>query len=230
MKMPFIISMIATSILMVGVYLVDFAYCFDDEQTHRKLTDIAVRNSDLNDYLKNILGVPEGIEGNLNGNSMVKWLQTGSRDEDHPPCRASNHFHNPLLPWDQSYNTDAPEYISFWCHDVPPTWPLFSNITWATGLTSISQTTPGSRDRQVMGWDNARTYFYQALTSDKNADRENNFIKTFSAVGQVMHLIQDMAVPAYVRKDFQSQDTRTALVIPILNLSKRHNNDKGAIS
>jgi hypothetical protein len=165
MKMQIYISIVITTILMVGVYLANFAYCFDETQTHPGLTDRAVKISGLNNYLTTNLGIPEGIAGTFNGTSILRWLQKGSTDEDHPPCRASNHFHNPRLTWDQSYNTDAPEYISFWCHNVPPTWPLFSNITWATGFTQKSQTTPDTRDRQDMGWDNARIYFYQALTS-----------------------------------------------------------------
>jgi hypothetical protein len=151
-----------------------------------------------------MLGAPEGIEGILNGNSILKWLQQGSRDEDHPPCRASNHFHNPRLPWDQSYNTDAPDYLAFWCHDVTPAWPLFSNITWATDFTYINTKLTIPPEGQEMNWDNARTYFHQALTSANKTERDDNFIKTFIAVGQVMHLLQDMAVPAHVRNDFQS--------------------------
>jgi len=53
-----------------------------------------------------------------------------------------------------------------------------------------------------MGWDNARIYFYSALTSGDNAARESYFAKTFQSAGQVMHLLQDMAVPAHVRNDF----------------------------
>jgi hypothetical protein len=55
-----------------------------------------------------------------------------------------------------------------------------------------------------MGWDNARKYFYSALTSPGKAIREDSYAKTFQAVGQVMHLLQDMAVPAHVRNDFWS--------------------------
>jgi len=187
------------------------AYSFDDQETHPDLTERAIINSSFNSYLVNTLGITEGVEKKFKGislfssnKSVMEWMKKGSTDEDDPPCRASNHFHNPRLPWDQSYNTDAPEYISFWCHNVPPTWPLFSNITWATGLTQKSQTTPDTRDRQDMGWENARTYFHQALTSNTEAGREDKFIKTFNAVGQVMHLLEDMAVPAHVRNDFQS--------------------------
>ena len=53
---------------------------------------------------------------------------------------------------------------------------------------------------QEMGWDNAREYYHLALASPSSADRETNFAKTFQSLGQVIHLIEDMAVPAHVRR------------------------------
>ena len=59
-------------------------------------------------------------------------------------------------------------------------------------------------ERQDMGWTDARRYFYQALITPLPTDRNTNFELTFRAVGQVLHLLEDMAVPAHVRNDFQS--------------------------
>ena len=185
------------------------AYCFDDTITHPKLTERAVDRPVIKDYLINQLGFSEGFDKKispygLNENKkIIEWLQKGSTDEDSPMCRASTHFHNPLLPWDQSYMTDAPWWINMWCRDVPPVWPQFSNITWATGYTSRGGSYT-DRDRQDMGWKDARTYFYQALTTTTPVNRDDYFVKAFRAVGQVLHLLEDMAVPAHVRNDFQS--------------------------
>jgi hypothetical protein len=74
----------------------------------------------------------------------------------------------------------------------------------ATGYTSLSQAEPAPRDRQDMGWGDARNYFYSALTAASQVNRDDYFVKTFRAVGQVIHLLEDMAVPAHVRNDFQS--------------------------
>jgi hypothetical protein len=55
-----------------------------------------------------------------------------------------------------------------------------------------------------MGWDHARQYYYSALTSLSKSGQESYFVKTFQGLGQVLHLLQDMAVPAHVRNDFTS--------------------------
>lgn len=186
------------------------AYCFDDERTHPLLTGRAISNSSLSNYVVNQIGFPEGIDKTLTtywfptSLSILKWLQQASADEDSPVCRASTHFHDPLKPWKDSYVTDSPAIIQSWCNDVPPVWPQYSNITWATGYESkgVKLTTP--MDRQDMNGDNAQGYFYSALTETDPLKRDDYFIKTFRAVGQVMHLLQDMAVPAHVRNDFQS--------------------------
>lgn len=47
-----------------------------------------------------------------------------------------------------------------------------------------------------MGWSDARDYFYKALTATNNNDRETYFAKTFQAIGQVLHMLEDMSVPA----------------------------------
>jgi hypothetical protein len=77
-----------------------------------------------------------------------------------------------------------------------------------------------ARDRQDMGWDNARNYFYSALTEIDPLKRDDNYVKTFRSVGQVLHLLQDMAVPAHVRNDFQSHHAEnisvSSIVIPLM--------------
>ena len=125
-----------------------------------------------------------------------------------------NHFHNPLLPWGQSYMTDVPWVFQVcsatgWSHQ-------YSNVTWATGYLSLpptgtptDETFPDSWENVLESpapnnWNNARAYYYRAVTSSLDVVRQTNFAKTFLAVGQVMHLLEDMAVPAHVRNDFKS--------------------------
>ncbi|KJU87479.1 conserved hypothetical protein, secreted [Candidatus Magnetobacterium bavaricum] len=50
-------------------------------------------------------------------------------------------------------------------------------------------------------WPNARLYFYQGLTSSSDMDRMSYFYKAFEALGHVVHLLQDVAVPAHTRLD-----------------------------
>jgi len=205
------------SLFVITVSFYSFAYAFDDKTTHPKITEKAAESSKLGNYLIKNLGAEfsGGIETKVSGKLVIDWLAKGATDEDDPDCRASNHFHNPLLSWDQSQMTDD---ILTWqgrivrniCEEEWPFSERKSNISWATGY--ISPAPDGEKislNKQEMNWDNAREYFRLALTeSDKNV-RENNFAKTFQSIGQVMHLMEDMAVPAHVRNDFIIKETLT---------------------
>ena len=197
-------------VTFLSLITIEICNSFDDSKTHPDLTRIAIKNAHISDYLINQLGFLEGTEKQLTtywfptSKTILTWLMQGSTDEDSPTCRASNHFHDPLKAWTESYVTDSPAIIQAWCRDVPPVWPQYPNITWATGYETrgVKLTTP--MDRQDMNWDNAHAYFYSALTETDHYKRDDYFVKTFRALGQVMHLLEDMAVPAHVRNDFQS--------------------------
>ncbi len=189
--------------LFLVVFYCDNLHAFDNKDTHPRLSEAAAKKSNIETYLISTLGYTNGLDSAIaSSGSILSILKLGSNLEDVPACRASNHFHNPLLPWDQSQMSDDPWWLSMstTCSDFVP---RYSNIVWATG-----QTAPNSpiqiRSYQTMGWDNARQYFYNALTTTDDAIRETDFAKTFQSIGQVMHLLQDMAVPAHVRNDFRS--------------------------
>lgn len=103
----------------------------------------------------------------------------------------------------------------------------YSAVTWATGFTS-PDIYAGNRTgqylggtgwynvQQDMGWDSARVYFYNALIATDASVREAFFIKTFRSAGQVLHMLQDMAVPAHVRNDMESH----LFNAPLWNLQK----------
>ena len=175
-------------------------WAFDDQDTHPRITEKSVSNSNLDKYLNKNLGFTSGSLSIVNGKPIIKVLREGSTDEDSPICRASNHFHNPLKSWDQSGVSDQPSLISGWC-SLTGYSTKYSNVIWATGYLSPSPN--GSKitiNGQEMSWDNARDYYYKALTSQSSADRETNFAKTFQSLGQVVHLIEDMAVTSNVRR------------------------------
>jgi hypothetical protein len=187
-------------------------YAFKEDSTHRQLTAAAIQPSvsNIKNYLINNLGLSEGYDttlngvdrkGNNNNYSIATWLQEGSEDEDALSfCRASNHFHNPIHSgdWLSSQMNDS-AWVDLFCGST-----RYSNVTWATGYNSPNTSFIVSRTGQDMGWDNARTYFYQSLTSQDSATREERLVKTFKSVGMVMHLLQDMAVPAHTRNDMSS--------------------------
>ncbi|MBC8554516.1 MAG: hypothetical protein H8D23_33300, partial [Candidatus Brocadiales bacterium] len=85
----------------------------------------------------------------------------------------------------------------------------YSNIVWATGYLSPSP--DGDKelfnvhpDLAPINWDKARAYYYYATTESSKDARGTYFAFTFKALGHVLHLLEDMAVPAHVRNDFTS--------------------------
>ena len=190
---------------------------YDNKTTHRDITKTAALplQSNLDTYLKRNLGIPAGIDEKIRGKKIIDWFADGSEYEDDdnadsfsllPQCRAVNHFHDPLKSWDQSYMTDQPWYVDVWCWD----WkPIYSNITWATSY--LSPPPDGAKvpftyssSMSPYNWDRARDYYYKALTLTTEEDREIYLAWTFQTVGHVIHLLEDMAVPAHTRNDFQS--------------------------
>jgi len=221
-------------ILVIAILLPMKGFAWDDKKTHPRITEKAVLNSNLDAYLQNNLGFIKSEDPNqtgtlFKGKYVTELIQKGSVLEDDPACRASNHFHNPLKNWGTSGLTDTWWPVDLWCYGLglgqyPPD-EISSNITWATGFLSQD---PNDKDDAVRefnkwDWDSAREYFYTYLTgkdyqgtvvaSDENA-RDEYMTNCFQAVGQVLHLIQDSAVPAHVRNDFSQGHT---MVRPVLN-------------
>ncbi|MCP4021746.1 MAG: hypothetical protein GY729_07880 [Desulfobacteraceae bacterium] len=88
------------------------AFAFDNKSSHPTITQKALKdNITFKTKLKENFGFEDGLKTNLpNGltdgrkkhRTITEWLKQGAYEEDEPQCRASNHFHNPLLPWEQA--------------------------------------------------------------------------------------------------------------------------------
>lgn len=181
------------------------AQSHDDIVVHPLITRNAALQSKTDNYLATNLNFSEGWETIISGKagkSILKYLEEGSQAEDKPRCRAASHFHDPLKSWNVSYMTDRNPYVDFRCQFSEYT-QIYSNITWSTGY--LSPDAPRiERVAQRMGWDHARKYFYLALMATSKTDREQYYALTFQALGQVLHLLEDLSVPAHVRNDFTS--------------------------
>lgn len=212
-------KLIEGHLIILIVFLIGTTVCaFDDEISHPKITTVAAKspNSNIETYLIQNFGnqFSKGMISIVKNKTILTWLQEGSTAEDHPMCQAANHFHNPLLPWNASQMSDDSTPLAYsireYCNTVG--WPYIyrkSNVTWATGYLSPSPEGYkymflSSESPLPMNWDTARTSYYSALTGNNGNGRDADFATTFSALGHVLHLLQDMAVPAHVRNDFQS--------------------------
>jgi len=203
-------------LLSIGIVLFsENAIAYDNKVAHKEITDNAITSSiKTHEYLIDNLNLPMGIETFINAHEIRKWLKDGSMLEDEPGCRASNHFHNPLRDWDESGMRDQPWFVSGWCSGGDyPAEDINSAVHWATG--HIAPVPPGDRlgTGNEWNWFRAREHFYTYLTghdfyfntvADTVEEREEYFAKSLRALGQVLHLLQDMAVPAHVRDDFKS--------------------------
>lgn len=171
------------------------------EGTHKAINEHIGSNDviqfSLGNYLIENLGFDGGSDEILNAYGKTyevwKWLGEGGVKEDRPgnmlaqymgyvtnSARNNNHFHNPLKPW---YFAGLSE------------WPFTgqSLVLWAQNPMQIRG--------GYWSWQDARNYYYLALTSRYKWDRDRHFADTFRAVGQQMHLIHDAAVPEHARND-----------------------------
>jgi len=106
----------------------------------------------------------------------------GSELEDED-VRALNHFHEPIS------NTGLDD----WSVVPPYHWTGNSNLAWASGDVASNQ----------YSWPKARAAYHAALVAKAPSEREQLFTAAFRTLGHVLHLIEDLAVPAHTRNDMK---------------------------
>ena len=98
-----IIQIFISIILTLTVIRVSMAL---DTSTHRminnKIADSTLNGFSLDQYIKNNLGLSQGVSELINNNSIDYLLELGGEYEDKPPnvfpyLRSVNHFHDPLM-------------------------------------------------------------------------------------------------------------------------------------
>lgn len=180
-----------------------------DGKVHGKITAAVTLSSELHSALKHQVGLEYGaftfLEKNGIRRSVFDWISYGAEAEDYGihgegdvlSTRAFNHFHDPLEDWYEaglSHVLLNTLYGSFYFK-----WPV-SAILW--GLDSTEQDYPAVRNTTGdWSWANAKNYLYLALTAPDKSARDANFVDCFRALGQVVHLLEDMSVPLHTRND-----------------------------
>jgi hypothetical protein len=160
-------------------------------ETHMDLNEYIARSPMngfyLDAYLKNVLGFQEGINQSIGMQKLYLWLREGGAEEDQTDhwytcCRFKNHFHNPIT------------NEGLWLGG-------YSSLDWA--FMNIDQQSPGG----AYSWKDVRQNFFNALTyagtdlNETEAWRQYYMAETFRGLGQLMHLVQDLSVPAHARND-----------------------------
>jgi hypothetical protein len=168
-------------------------------ETHKKINEYIttnqINNFSLDSYVMNQLGLKTGVETYLkNGktsNRIREWVRDGGEYEDGPGgfvppyLRSFNHFHDPLKPLDSAGFT----------------YPILFPVPFNSALKWAQDQTGSSLIGGDWSWKKARDSFYKSLTGLDQDERDKNLADTFRALGQIMHLVQDVSVPAHVRND-----------------------------
>ena len=152
------------------------------KDTHKSINEYVSQQNlnkfSLNDYLKIQLGMKEGTETYFKSDyldqQVFKWIGYGGKKED-AGFRSANHFLNPITNTGLSGN--------------------YSALQWATLSVATQSFSP------FASWNDVRNNYLKALTAKDKETREDYFAMTFQGIGQVMHLVEDMSVPAHVRND-----------------------------
>ena len=186
---------------------------WNDTVTHPALTDMAVANLRgsgwLEPYFQNNLGFKNHVDELLNNGGkdikIIDLLLEGSREEDAWPDRddidtnrSINHFHSPI----DNMGLNGEQYIYIFGIRKYIELNGESALVWARGT--------GEGSRNEYSWIRARESYSEAFEAlaqpeenRRQAEFEEKMALTFASLGQVMHLIQDMAVPAHARNDMQ---------------------------
>jgi len=170
----------------LSIFQISHIYSFD-VPSHRAFSEKAVRSSNLDGFLRSELNIAGGIDQFFDGRRVFEWVQEGSERED-DSGRFCNHFHNPLLDWNQAGLQIAP-------NPVCPTTNT-SSVLWGQRPDLQS-----SNESEQFAWQNARQRYFDGLTASTQTVRDQKLGLTFRTLGQVIHLVQDAAVPAHTRND-----------------------------
>jgi hypothetical protein len=167
--------------------------------THRSVNLRAVDFWDTSRYLSDELGLREGTARIILDRAIRRWIEEGGAAEDQylgdetlgALNRSKHHFHNPLRLW-------ASAGLNARCFFLAVIEGSAS-VRWAQDPDQLTLT------ESTATWADARKHFWQMLSlSSKESDGENRDKATaelFRSLGQQMHLVADLAVPAHTRDD-----------------------------
>ena len=145
-----------------------------ETNVHEEITKNAIVTSNIEQYMNEKLN--SSLISVFDGRSAAKWIELGSNWEDENfTMRWLNHFYDPTT--GKGLNKNG---ISIGQSSLQ--WGKYSsNNAW--------------------DWGRARDYYYLGLTNTNTIDRDKALAAVFRSLGQIIHLMEDKAVPAHVRND-----------------------------
>ncbi|MFA5553087.1 MAG: hypothetical protein WDA68_00820 [Phycisphaerae bacterium] len=195
---------------------------WEKEYTHPSISEAAANTSHIDSYLQNQLGyttglstqlqiintttpfiqdlINRGMKLNINTRNILEWTREGSKLEDAKTwqARSQHHFYDPFRNTGLDNRTDHPDWDGF------PTLSPYFNLRGEPSLFWIitGESSTGYPKSNQQTWSATRNKFYSALTSPVSSNREQDMTETFIAIGHILHMLEDMGVPAHTRNDF----------------------------
>ncbi len=172
MSKKFIKWFVTSSVILI-YYSFAMAY---KPVVHERITDEAIQHNltNINGKIRDYLGL-DSVEDVINNKMIKRWIKDGSFKEDYNWGWNNNplfsHFYNPIT-------NDS---------GVGGIWP--SAYDWANATNND------------WSWKKTRDYFYQGLTFTTKTQREEALAKAFKGIGHIIHLVEDVSVPAHTRAD-----------------------------
>lgn len=206
------------TLVLIGMFLgvSGNLLAWEAEFTHTCLTIDGLQLTDAHNYLHAWLDVEDGLNAELtlsdtagafvedlvgrgmdlkaNTRTALEWAEEGSRLEDAKlyHTRRQRHFHDPTRDAGLDNRTDYPDWWG--ATTLPPSFDLIGESAFYWATTGKSRT--GYTKDNVATWNETRGKFYDALAGSEQSVREQSLAEMFLALGHVLHLLEDMGVPA----------------------------------
>ncbi|MEI6197278.1 MAG: hypothetical protein WCS42_23425, partial [Verrucomicrobiota bacterium] len=188
-----------------GTMLVQ-VFAHDNITVHPAISDSAAQSSvSMRAFLADYFGTSFGSALNQPNLSIhpetfgssefppIRWIKTGSEEEDMPSRRGIEHFYDPTkTPAGGLSDPVALGYDSF---------------TWASDPSKASPFMGGAYT-----WSDARIHQFNALTNSSYGERQKELALMLLNVGHVLHVNQDLTSPMHVRNDAHPPDVEISLI------------------
>ena len=140
-------------ILLLTLFLLcdSEVFSYDNVIVHRAINETSSMQSINIARVLNGLGFRNNIDASVWGQKVYAWIRAGGKAEDEPDYRTTNHFHDPLRPWNAA--------------GFKGSWLGSSSLLWAQ-----NQKVYAAMGRVDASWPRARNIFYEALTSRDKAN------------------------------------------------------------
>lgn len=132
--------------------------------------------------------------------SVKKWISRGSMTADVPEVQASvRHFYDPTMPENQRYLQDvAIGPIMSKAQENYPN-PNINQVDWA--IEGDKNDDPNGQYNHKYTWNNGKKWFIEACEKSNKQVKDSLMAMAWRALGETLHLIEDMGCPAHVRDD-----------------------------